>query len=205
MTDDLRESLAAYESDNAPAVSPDDLHRMAAGELEAPAGWEGPFRLNNDRMAAWAMRKRSEAHARTVEVRQIAEAEHDRIDAWQRDQLRGPGRDVEFFDRLLDDYARGQRAEHDRKSISTPHGTVATRAVKATGKLRDEAALRETLRGVDPALISTVEVIPTVSTLVKDGVLEVTDAGVVLTATGELLPADVVEVIPGRVSVTVTT
>ena len=111
---------------------------MAAGARGARR-WEGPFRLNNDRMAAGvqASARGARPHRRGGQIADAEHAPHRRV---ARDQLRGPGRDVEFFDRLLDDYARGQRAEHDRKSISTPHGTVATRAVKATGKLRDEAA-----------------------------------------------------------------
>ena len=56
-----------------------------------------------------------------------------------------------------------------------------------------------------PELVTTVEVIPTVSSLVKGGVLAVTDEGVVVAATGEVLPDSVVEVIPGHVSVTVST
>ena len=40
MTDDPRESLAAYESDNAPAVSPTTCTAWPR-ELEAPAGGKG--------------------------------------------------------------------------------------------------------------------------------------------------------------------
>lgn len=208
MTDDLHESLAAF--DNGDPITAAELEHLIArdgqSEAEAPVGWEGAFRLDTDRMAAWAMRKRSEAQARISEAQAVAGAERQRVDAWLHTTTATPERDVAFFDRLLTDYALREREQHDRKTLTTPHGTVKTTGVKATGKLRDSDALLAVLKAADRSdLITTVEVIPSLAELVTLGVIAMTDDGAVLTATGELLPAEVVEVTPSRVSTKVVT
>lgn len=208
MTDDLHESLAAF--DNGDPITAAELEHLIArdgqSEAEAPVGWEGAFRLDNDRMATWAMRKRSEAQARLAEARGVAEAEEQRVRSWLATVTATPSRDVAFFDSLLTDYALRQRDEHDRKTLTTPYGAVKTTGVKASGKLRDSDALLAAIKAAGiPDVITTVEVLPSLAELVTLGVVAVTDDGAVLTATGELLPAEVVEVTPARVSTKVVT
>lgn len=208
-TYDLAADLAAFPILDATGINDEVQYPTdpdaAADWQTAPPGWEGPFRLASDRMAEWAFRKRLIAADRIAEAEEVAGAERHRVQVWVDQATARHRRDVSFFDSLLEQYAREQREQHDRKSVTTPHGEVKTRSVAAAGKLRDEAALREVLRVTAPELVTTVEVIPTVSSLVKGGVLAVTDEGVVVAATGEVLPDSVVEVIPGHVSVTVST
>lgn len=209
-TYDLAADLAAFPIVDATGIDDEVQYptdpETAADWQTAPEGWEGPFRLQTDRMAEWAFRKRLIAADRIAEAEEVASAERHRVQTWLDGATARHRRDVAFFDGLLERYAMEQRAEHDRKSISTPHGTVTTRATKATGKVRDEAALIAALRAADlEQLVTTTEHAPSVAALVRDGVLEVTDAGAVLKASGELLPVEVVEVTPERVNVTVTT
>lgn len=208
MTENLSADLAAY--DVAPPLTDAEVDALAAastiGTDPTPLGWEGPFRLNNDRMAEWALRKRGTAQALIEEARAVADAERQRVDAWLTATTATPARDVSFFDGLLSDYALRQREEHDRKTVTTPHGAVKTTSVKATGKLRDSDALRAALHAAGrDDLITTVEVIPSLTELITLGAVEVTDDGAVLTATGEVLPPEVVEVTPARISTKVVT
>lgn len=86
------------------------------------------FRIHDDGAAAWAMRKLRAVHRRVADIEAIAAAERARIDAWAADATRSHQREVDYFTGLLLDYGRRQRDEEDRKTISTPYGSIRSRA-----------------------------------------------------------------------------
>lgn len=94
------------------------------------AGERERFRIDNDEQAVWAMRKLAAARTRLDEIAYIAEAEIQRIQAWAEHESREPLRDVDYFEGILVEYGMQQRAE-GRKSVSTPYGTIKSRAGQA--------------------------------------------------------------------------
>lgn len=182
--------------------------------VTAPDGWEGAFRLDSDRMASWAARKRAAAEDRIREVQELAAAEVDRITAWAESQITTPARDMAFFDTVLLDYARRQREELDRKSVSTPYGTVKSKEVPATYEVTDEAAFLVWAKANRPELVQTVEKVSKVE-LKKRVAIDVQEVStedeeapvatmstVTDTETGEVLPG--LTAVPARITYWIT-
>lgn len=105
--------------------------RAYMGVEPYPAGRE-PWAITNLGQADWAMRKVGEAAARVREYT-------DQMDLWRaaRDRL---GATTEWFERKLEDWARGQREASGAKSFALAHGTVTTREAKRRIVVEDEAA-----------------------------------------------------------------
>ena len=87
------------------------------------------FRIDDDEMAAWAMRKLRRLRKRQSANIDIAQGEVDRIDEWLRTVNKPLEDNATYFEGLLTDYAIRQRFEDDRKTISLPAGKVSTRTV----------------------------------------------------------------------------
>lgn len=184
-----------------------DLEAILADPQQVEAvteGWEGAYRIVNDRHAAWAMRKRAEREQTITEARALADEQTSRVNAWLEQVTATPARDVAFFDALLTDYARRERVEHDRKTITTPYGAVSSRAQKATATVEDKDRLTAWLKETGHAdLITTVEQPPTAAALLKAEVVKIADGNVIDAATGELLPDGILAVKGESVSFTV--
>lgn len=86
------------------------------------------FKIENDTMATWAMRKLATIQSKQRENVAIGDAEVQRINEWVESVNKPLERDASFFENILADYGRRQRIENDRKSISLPHGEIKTRA-----------------------------------------------------------------------------
>lgn len=84
------------------------------------------FRIEHDEQAVWAMRKMAASRKRLDEIKEIADAEIERIQSWAEHQSRVPMRDAEYFQAILEEYGRAQRAE-GRKTVSTPYGSIKSR------------------------------------------------------------------------------
>lgn len=168
---------------------------------ENPPGWsddelepdnERPerFRIDSDMTAAWAMRKLRAAMIRRDSNVEIANDQIAQIQSWLETSNRMNNRDVEFFTRLLTDYALDCRRNPDdgRKSVSVPGGKITTR----TGSLRwsvDAEAFIEWARVNHPDLIRVKEepVLTDIKTTFQ------TKDGFVFADTGEIVPGVHVE------------
>lgn len=142
-----------------------ELIDLTASLASAPDLFEVPeedearerFRVINDRMAAWAMRRLASVQNRRADIQQIAADEKARIDGWAASQLAPLDRDVSYFEALLGEYAIDVRDTDGRKSVSTPYGVVKTRTVGGGWAITDEAALVEWAKQAHPELVDTVE------------------------------------------------
>lgn len=85
------------------------------------------FRVNDDSSATWAMRKLKSLADQIRTNDEIYNKELERLTAWLTAVNTPLSRSAEFFEAHLIDYARRQREEQDRKSVSTPYGTVKSR------------------------------------------------------------------------------
>ncbi len=142
------------------------------------------FRVTDDGAATWAMKKAREAMQRLEEVRRIAEHEATLVEEWRFGQSTEPQREYDYFCGLLIEYAAGQRAEADRKSISTPWGTVKSRA-SADKWAVDEDQL---LPWAKANLPEAVKVKESISLTALKASAALTDDWVPVTTDGEMIP-----------------
>lgn len=159
----------------------------APDEWEAPADDEGRerFRIRNDRMCAWGVRKLAEALRRQAQVKAVRDAEVARVDAWAKAESGKFDRDVAYFTAILSEYALDVRDVEDRKSVSTPYGVVQTREGGGGWEVSDEAALIAWAKASRPDLVKVTE---SFSLADAKRTLEAADGGVVVPTTGETVP-----------------
>ena len=114
------------------------------------------FKIEDDSQATWAMRKAAAARTRLDEIKAIADAEIERIQAWAEHESREPMRDIDYFEGILTEYAMAQRAE-GRKTISTPYGSVKSRMGSTKYIVDDPDAFFEWARQNRPDFIRVKE------------------------------------------------
>lgn len=160
----------------------------------------GGFRLVSDRMLAWAMRKASDVRAERAQHEYTAQVEIDRVQRWHSRVDARLARDAEFFEAVIGDYARRVRAvDEDRKTLSTPYGTVSTKTVRGKWEV-DQAAVVGWAKTAAPELVTT-KVTESVAVADLKAALEVAEEGPVHPETGQVVPG--VKVLPDDISVTV--
>lgn len=159
------------------------------------------FRIEDDATATWAMRKLATIRSKQKENGDIAQTECERILEWAESVNKPLDTNASFFENLLMDYGRRQRVEADRKTISLPHGKIATRAGTDKWHVTAELLL-PWLRENFPELIKVKEE-PSLSAL-KEAFAERVNDGRIVTEEGEVLPGVTVENINMTVSVTPT-
>jgi hypothetical protein len=100
------------------------------------------FKIEDDSQATWAMRKAAATRARLTEIQSIADAEIERIQQWAEHESRVPMRDLDYFEGILIEYGRRQRAE-GRKTVSTPYGAIKSRSGQTRFTFSDKAQFIE--------------------------------------------------------------
>jgi hypothetical protein len=111
------------------------------------------FRVDDDAKALWAMRKYEILARKLAENESIANAEMQRIGEWLtkvNDKLR---REQDFFHNLLAEYAVTEREANDRKTITTPIGSVSSRIVGGNAVVSDKDAFIEWAQTAAPELL----------------------------------------------------
>ena len=106
-------------------------------EIEEHEELKESFRIIDDSGAVWAMRKLAVQKEQIETNQEIANAEKIRIDHWLEKVNAKPQQSADYFTAILTEYARGQRAELDRKSIKLPHGVITSRITNAKIKVDD--------------------------------------------------------------------
>ncbi len=97
-----------------------------------------PFRIDNDSAADWAVTRLADLRSKAEALELMASQEIERIKTWRDDELKSLLSRNAFFTLLLEDYARRQRNDVDRKSISVPHGKISTRFTQPKFEIADE-------------------------------------------------------------------
>ena len=124
----------------------------------APEGEERErFVVQDDSQAAWAMRKLMALRKRQADIDALAEEEAARIGSWHLHASSGLVADTNYFTGILTEYARKQRDDFDRKSISLPYGTVKSRASSRRVEVTDADAFIAWARTNAPTLIRVKE------------------------------------------------
>lgn len=115
-----------------------------------------PWRIENDHVATWALRKLAAAERETLRLIDLATAEMERIKEWLERESRRPARDAEFFRGHLSAYWRREMAAElepliekgmtpeeaweqvRKKSRSLPTGKLTARRTPAGVEVVDE-------------------------------------------------------------------
>ena len=138
------------------------------------------FKIENLEGATWAFRKLRAIESKEVEIKAVAEEEINRVNSWKEKELDQYAKDKEYFNYLLEEYYREEKAKDKKFKLSTPYGKVTARKSKKW-IYEDEENLLEYLKGNEPSCIRVKEEInkTEVKELFKDGVNQ---------ETGEILP-----------------
>jgi len=97
------------------------------------------FVVDGPKTADWCLRKIARARARQAEHAALANAEVERIRAWQQEEDAKLGHGIDFFSAMLISYHRQVMAvEPDRKTIRLPAGRLVARKLPAAWTFTDD-------------------------------------------------------------------
>lgn len=162
---------------------------------EQPEGVSDTFTVDNDELAAWAMRKARAAQQQIDTVNSIYRQEREALDAYREQETAKHQRDLDFFTFHLTRYALEQREREGRKSITLPAGKITTRATTPKVDLTDEAQFIEWAKTFNPALVKVKE------TASRTDLNKLIVDDKVVDENGEIIPG--VSVIPGGINASI--
>lgn len=142
------------------------------------------FKIENLEGATWSFRKLRAIESKMDEIKGIAEEEVNRINTWKEKELEQYSKDKEYFNYLLEEYYREEKAKDKKFKLSTPYGKVSSR--KTAKWEYEEETLKDYIRSNDLPFISVKEEIDKagLKKCFKDGI----DA-----ETGEIIPGIKIE------------
>lgn len=115
------------------------LQQFELMEVEEIQSQETRFEITDINSLNWAFRKLSAYKAKEKEIKQLADAERERIAQWERGEMSTIKNSLEFFETLIQQYHAQQLAEDPKaKTISTPYGKSKTRTSKEAPEKQDE-------------------------------------------------------------------
>ena len=155
------------------------------------------FRILTPEQAAWAMRKYRALAQKRERNKELAAAEHARIEAWLQRVNSTVESDMEFFGGHLEGYARAERAR-GQKSVQLPDGTISTRSQKPGIAVDKSTFVQWALESKREDLLR-VSYAPDLETIKTTTVVD--GGSVIDVASGEVLPG--VEPTPERVTVNI--
>lgn len=163
---------------------------LPTAEDEA-AGVEGPWRIDGDRMAAWALRRIAEHQTEVDRLQQAAQADIDAVQAWLADATRGPKGSIAYLEAALIDYRRRLETDNPKlpKTYKLPGGDLTRRAGRISFVVADEDALIDWAETHDPTLLRRRAVVTPLKGSGYEIVVSVDEpVGRVVTADGEVVP-----------------
>lgn len=82
------------------------------------------FKIRDDALCSWAMRKLKALEDEFLEKEKIAENEISRIEKWLEDEREKTEKKKFFFNNRLEEYVRFLMATSDKSKVETPFGTA---------------------------------------------------------------------------------
>lgn len=139
------------------------------------------FKIENLEGATWAFRKLRAIENKEADIKAIAEEEINRVNSWKEKELEQYAKDKEYFNYLLEEYYRSEKAKDKKFKLSTPYGKVTSTKRKKWDYGNDEEGLLNYLKENEPSCIRVKEEInkTELKKVFKDGVNK---------ETGEILP-----------------
>lgn len=138
------------------------------------------FKIENLETANWAFRKLRAIEQKENEIKELAQIEIDRINSWKENELNQNEGTKQYFEFLLSEYFKNEKAKDKKFKLSTPYGKVTVRKSKSW-KYENEDALIQYLKDNEPGLVRSKEEInkAELKKVFKDGINQ---------TTGEIIP-----------------
>ena len=177
------------------------LQKIEMLEVEEIQAQETKFEITDLNSLNWAFRKMAALKSKEKEIKQLADIERDRINAWEKSELSSLVNSMDFFQSLITAY-HAQQLEQDpkAKTISTPYGKSKSRATKeAPEKENEEAILQHVIENEMDDYIKNSLKWSDFKKAVK--IVEVAGEKVIVDENGQLVPGMTVK--PGSISYTV--
>lgn len=143
------------------------------------------FKIENLETATWAFKKLRAIAAKEAEVKEIAEKEIEPIVKWRDEELARYSKEKEYFNYLIEEYYRSERAKDNKFKLSTPYG-------KATSSTRDTYFYDDEDSIINYCDENNIEAIKTKKTLDKTTFKKLCPGGI-NEETGEIIPGVRVE------------
>lgn len=142
------------------------------------------FKIENLETANWAFRKLRAIEENENEIKELAQVEIDRINSWKESELKQNEGTKQYFEFLLSEYFKNEKAKDKKFKLSTPYGKVSAR--KTNKWTYDEEKLKEYIKINDLPFIKIKEEIDKagLKKCFKDGVNA---------ETGEVIPGIEIE------------
>lgn len=99
------------------------------------------FKIEDLGQANWAFRKLAALNQKTREIEQLARAEKVRIEDWEKREKESLKHNINFFNYLLEEFYREQRAMDPKFKLSTPYGQVSSRKQQPKWNYDDEKTI----------------------------------------------------------------
>ena len=100
------------------------------------------FKIENTEQLTWAFRKLKAYKAKEREIEEVANAERERIDAWEKKEKKKIQDSIEYFESLIYEYHMEQLTKDPKaKTLSTPYGKSKARTNKPKPEKVDENAI----------------------------------------------------------------
>lgn len=143
------------------------------------------FKIENLEGATWAFRKLRAIQNKEADIKAIAEEEIARVNNWKETELKQYEADKQYFEFLLSEYYKNEKAKDKKFKLSTPYGKVTSRKT-AKWNYENEEALTKYLKDNRPELVRVKEEVnkTELKKVFKDGIDK---------ETGEVLPFVTVE------------
>ncbi|MDU1279170.1 MAG: host-nuclease inhibitor Gam family protein [Clostridium sp.] len=142
------------------------------------------FKIENLEGATWAFRKLRAITEKEAEIKDTADKEIEVIANWRDKELEQYAKDKEYFNFLLEEFYRVEKAKDKKFKLSTPYGKVTAR--KTAKWEYEEETLKDYIRSNDLPFIRVKEEIDKagLKKCFKDGIN---------TETGEVIPGITIE------------
>lgn len=104
------------------------------------------FKVNDDQTANWALRKIKQYQDKQKSNNELAQAEIEKIESWNKQENEKAQQSIDYFQSLLAHYAMKKREEDPKfKSQKLPHGYIGFRKKQPKWNYQDDVLL-ETLK-----------------------------------------------------------
>lgn len=143
------------------------------------------FKIEDLEGATWAFRKLRAIENKEADIKAIAEEEIARVNNWKETELKQYEADKHYFEFLLSEYYKNEKAKDKKFKLSTPYGKVTSRK-SSKWNYENEEALTKYLKDNRPELVRVEEEVnkTELKKVFKDGIDK---------ETGEVLPFVTIE------------
>lgn len=104
------------------------------------------FKIDDKEKALWALRKLKALQSKVEEVNSIAQSEIERIQKWQQSQIRSNQDTISYFESLLIQYYKENKAKNEKFTFTSPYGKITQRKQQPKYVYQDEEVILKSLK-----------------------------------------------------------